>query len=115
MKTKSAVLWYEAVLTDGRTKSVISEERGEEMIEVFDFPANYPTAEATYEAGATINMKNFQSARVAAGGTLPCFAEEFEKTQDLLKNLVSARMKKAVDKMRDARDGKTGNGSDTGI
>lgn len=52
------------------------------------------------ELGATVNMGNYESARVSVSITVPCYKEEAEAAYDWSKNFVEERFKAEVAEAR---------------
>lgn len=51
-----------------------------------------PNAEATMALGLTLNLGNYESARVDIGGTVPCGVDEMSATHDKLKAYLTGRI-----------------------
>lgn len=82
------------------------QENAEEMLETRQFPEGTHPATVMYSRGVTINMGNYQTARVDVGIVLPCFPEEVEQVWEYGQALVAARLEKEVERLREARGSK---------
>jgi hypothetical protein len=59
-------------------------------------------AEVLYEAGGTINMGNYESARVTVGIRVPCYREEIESAYVIAKDWVEKKLEAEVSEIRRA-------------
>lgn len=75
---------------------------GEEVIAVHRF-ATEP-AKVEVSLGLTLNLGNFESARISVGVTVPCYKEETDAAYEWAKNWVSERTRREVESIRNKED-----------
>lgn len=73
-------------------------EDTEEIVNVRIFDT--PPATTGIELGSTLNMENYESARIGVHVTVPCYFEELPSAYDWAKNFVEERYKKEVAEAR---------------
>jgi len=59
-------------------------------------------AEILYEAGATLNIGNYESARITVGIRVPCYREEIPSAFEAAKSWVEAKLEAEVKDIRRA-------------
>jgi len=62
--------------------------------------------------GLTLNLGNYESARVTVGFESPCYPEEVKEVEVCLNEFVEERLKKEVGDIRHTPDAEPGDGSD---
>lgn len=75
---------------------------GEEVIEVHRF-ATEP-AKVEVSLGLTLNLGNFESARLSVGVVVPCYKEEVDGAYEWAKKWVTDRTQKEVESIRNKED-----------
>lgn len=70
------------------------------LVAVMPFVTN--PAEVFYEAGATINLGNYESARVTVGIRVPCYREEIPTAFEAAKDWVEKKLEVEVNDIRRA-------------
>lgn len=78
----------------GQPEDELREKVDNEHIAVHRF-ATVP-AEVFYEAGATLNMGNYESVRLTIGIRMPCYREEANEAFDMAKAWVESRLEQEV-------------------
>lgn len=68
------------------------EEGEEDVVEVKEFPENVEPAHVSATMGMTINLGNYESAKVSVTTTLPCYPEEVEEAYEAAKNFSGKKM-----------------------
>ncbi len=91
IKRRDGRLWVQRRYGD-------KEDRNDEMIPVKPFVVE--PAYVNYSEGATINVGNYQSVRVDVGITLPTYVEEIEGAFEKAKQIVSERINKEIDEIK---------------
>ena len=76
-------------------------ETVQETLEVREFITAH--ARVSVEFGMTLNLSNFESARVSVQVSLPCYAEEVEAAYGQARKWVEDKMNAEVDSIRAAR------------
>jgi len=67
-------------------------------------------AYVNYSAGVTLNMGNYQSARIDVGISLPTYVEEISDAYKQAIEIVDKIMEEEVNKLRNSANGGGGNG-----
>jgi hypothetical protein len=57
---------------------IVDDELDEEVIDVKAFPDNVEPAKVYRSYSLTVNLGNYESAKVSVGVTVPCYLEEME-------------------------------------
>jgi hypothetical protein len=81
---------------------VVSDNMEEEQLAVYKF-ATTP-ARIKYEGSFTVNMGNFQSAKINIGVELPAYMEQLPAAYVTAKQFVEERLSREVAELRSARD-----------
>lgn len=68
------------------------EEGEQEVIEVKEFPENVEPAHVSATMGMTINLGNYESAKVSVTTTVPCYPEELDEAYEAAKNFSGKKM-----------------------
>jgi hypothetical protein len=76
-------------------------EESDRTLEVHTFAVE--PAKVTFEAGATINMGNYESVRLTVGVSIPCYLEELSDALVHARDFVEKELEKQV---KDARSAK---------
>jgi hypothetical protein len=87
----------ERVLGRGE-KETISEKSDERLIRVGVFKT--ATAQVVQKKGLTINLGNFESARVDVGYVMPCYVEEIKEVEELVNDMIEDRLQAEVVEVR---------------
>jgi len=80
------------------------EEVSEEILEVRQYVVE--PARVDLNLGLTINLGNFESARVDVGVSLPCYSEEVDATYERAKEWAGARLQHEAQAVRGRKHGK---------
>jgi hypothetical protein len=78
----------------------ITEDR-EEQIEVDVFPDGTTPASVSFGVSTTVNMENYESVKITAMVTLPCYKEEIDDAFIVAKGIVDEQVSNDVRKLRD--------------
>jgi len=78
-----------------------STEQNDSIMEVRRFLTE--PAKVSFEAGLTLNIGNYESARVAVCVVLPCYTEEVDDAYQYAKDWVSDRLGKEVIEARNSK------------
>ena len=87
----------ERVLGRGE-KETVSEKSDERLIKIGIFRT--ATAQVVQKKGLTINLGNFESARVDVGYVMPCYVEEVKEIEDLVNDMIEDRLQREVVEVR---------------
>lgn len=79
-------------------KEVISEKSEERLIRVGIFKT--ATAQVVQKKGLTINLGNFESARVDVGYVMPCYVEEIKEIEGVVNDMIEERLQVEVVEVR---------------
>jgi len=79
-------------------KETVSEKTEERLIKVGLFKT--ATAQVIQKKGLTINLGNFESARVDVGYAMPCYVEEVKEIEGLVNDMIEERLQKEVVEVR---------------
>lgn len=79
-------------------KETVSEKSDERLIKVGIFKT--ATAQVVQKKGLTINLGNFESARVDVGYVMPCYVEEVKEIEDLVNDMIEERLQREVVEVR---------------
>lgn len=71
-------------------------------------------AKVMAEAGLTMNMGNYESARLSVAVTVPCYQEELDDAYDFAVKWAGDRLSKEVDRVRGVIKSSKASGSDSG-
>lgn len=74
------------------------QEAVEKVIEVREFGT--APAQVMVEYGLTINLGNYESARVAVSLSLPCYAEEVEDAYEFATKFVEKKVQEQLDQIK---------------
>jgi len=83
----------ERLLPD-RTKELLSEKAEEKVIRIGVFKTE--PARVVAQKGLTINLGNFESARVTVGFEIPCYVEEVKEIESVTNGLIEDRLQREV-------------------
>lgn len=75
---------------------------GEEVLEVHRFATEPARVEVSL--GVTVNLGNFESAKLSIGVVVPCYKEETEEAFTWAKNWVESKVMSEVERIREKRD-----------
>lgn len=78
--------WYDAEEDEDE------EGETEKVIEVMRFPEGVAPAHVSATMGLTINLGDYESAKISVTTTLPCYAEEIEDAYEAAKNFSGEKM-----------------------
>jgi hypothetical protein len=93
-QARNATLWVTRTFPDG------TQTAAEEALEVKAFDGT--PAEVRVTASRTINLGNYESLRIEAGVSLPCYAEEVERGLEVGSNIVGKIIENEETKIRKA-------------
>jgi hypothetical protein len=74
--------------------AVISKDESVEVIAKGKYTG--PTCEVSYSSGATLNMGNYQSARVDVRVSVPCYSHEIQPVYAWVEKFVEAKAQEVV-------------------
>lgn len=84
----------------GKNDDPANHEEHEYLFETKCFPEGQPPAFVECKMGLTINIGNYESARIDVGIRLPCMAAEAEQTWQNEKGWCEQKIKEEVRKIR---------------
>lgn len=87
----------ERVLGRGE-KETVSEKSEERLIRIGIFKT--ATAQVVQKKGLTINLGNFESARVDVGYVMPCYVEEVKEMEEVVNDMIEERLQREVVEVR---------------
>jgi len=90
----------EGLISVTRTLPGSKETSSEERIKIRPFVTD--TARVTVKGGATVNMGNYESARVDISLSLPCYVEEVEEVYAFCLKFVDDRVKEEYTELKGA-------------
>ena len=79
-------------------KETVSEKTDDKMIRVGIFQT--ATTKVSISKGLTINLGNFESARVTVGLDIPCYVEEAKEIEEVVNKMVEDRIQAEVLEIR---------------
>jgi hypothetical protein len=82
----------------GGDRETLSEKVEDKRIKVGVFQT--ATAKVSVSKGLTINLGNFESARVTVGLDLPCYVEETKEIEEVVNKMVEDRIQAEVLEIR---------------
>lgn len=85
-------------LMGGGDRETLSEKVEDKRIKVGVFQT--ATAKVSVSKGLTINLGNFESARVTVGLDLPCYVEETKEIEEVVNKMVEDRIQAEVLEIR---------------
>lgn len=81
-------------LIGGGMREILAEHVEESVIQVGVFKTD--PARVVMQKGLTINLGNFESARVTVGFECPCYVEETQQIADALNAMIEAKLQQEV-------------------
>lgn len=92
-------------LLGGGDKETVAEKTDEKMIRVGVFQT--ASARVSINKGLTLNLGNYESARVSVGFDMPCYVEEVKEVTEVVNQMVEDRLQAEVIEVRgkDVRPG----------
>jgi len=85
-------------LLGGGERETISEKTDDKMIRVGIFKTQ--TTKVSISKGLTINLGNFESARVTVGLDIPCYVEETKEMEEVVNKMIEDRLQAEVLEIR---------------
>jgi hypothetical protein len=79
-------------------KETLSEKSEERLIKVGIFKT--APAQVIQKKGLTINLGNFESARVDVGYVMPCYVEETKEIEGVVNDMIEERLQREVVEVR---------------
>lgn len=91
--------WANGKVTESGT--LLFEDPGDTEVSEVMGPFEGPSAVAHVAASVTMNLGNYQSAKVEYGATVPCLVEELPQAWEFAYKLADQRMKEKVASIRE--------------
>jgi hypothetical protein len=96
------IAWVHGRWYNRKTKETIRETQEEVTIGVHRFETT--PAQVTRGYGLTLNLKDYESARVDVRVTLPCYVEDLDECDEFAKGWIEQRIRAEVANIRGASD-----------
>jgi len=78
---------------------ITGEESNSEQVEIRGFAPDVALAQVGYNASATLNLGNYESAKVGVNIVLPTYVEEIEAAYEKAKKFVESKLEKEMQEL----------------
>jgi len=96
------VFWVTRTVEEkGRGGRGVLDEKDDQEIEIMPFEGE--TARVGLDAQMTINLGNYQSAKVGVFLSVPCYIEEVSEVYEVVKRTVEQRMGEEVEELKEMK------------